>query len=81
MASPTVVPAGTYSTLTVASGGVAQLGGAVQVTNAVDVQSGGTLLTNCQALTGAGTFSLAAGATLGICDANGITATGATGAV
>ena len=40
----------------------------------------GTLLTNCQVLTGAGSFTLAAGATLGICDVNGIAASGATGA-
>ncbi|MGI4870115.1 MAG: hypothetical protein ACRYFX_02935 [Janthinobacterium lividum] len=80
-ASPTAVPAGAYSTLTVTSGAVAQLTGAVQVTTAIDVQSGGTLLTNCQALTGAGTFALAAGGTLGICDANGLSSTAGQGAV
>ena len=54
-------------------------GSTVVVTTAVQVS--GTLLTNCQPLTGAGSFTLAAGATLGICDAAGISASGSTGAV
>ena len=81
LANPTAVPAGSYSTLTVTGTGVARLTGAVQVATAVEVQSGGTLLTNCQPLTGAGSFTLAAGSTLGICDAAGISTTGSTGAV
>ena len=80
-ASPVSVPAGTYNNFTVTGTGVAQLAGAVVVNTAVVVQDGGLLLTNCQLLTGSGSFTLAAGATLGICDANGITASGATGAV
>ena len=81
LANPTVIPAGLYSTVTVTGTGVAQLTGAVQVATAVNVQSGGALLTNCQPLTGTGSFTLAAGAMLGICDAAGIASTGATGAV
>jgi len=53
----------------------------VSVSTGLTVSSGGSLDTNCQALTGAGTFTLSAGATLLICDANGISASGATGAV
>jgi uncharacterized protein (DUF2141 family) len=79
--SPVPVAAGTYRNITVTGTGYAQLGGAVTVTGTVRVQGG--LLTNCQPLTGgAGTsFVLAAGATLGICDEDGIAASGATGAV
>ncbi|MDO7875871.1 T9SS type A sorting domain-containing protein, partial [Hymenobacter sp. ASUV-10] len=80
-ASPTAIPAGTYNSITVVSPGYAQFTGAVVVNSSVTVQSGGSLMTNCQGLTGAGSFTLAAGATLGICDAAGITASGSTGAV
>ncbi|RZK61150.1 MAG: hypothetical protein EOO59_05765, partial [Hymenobacter sp.] len=75
------VPAGSYTNLTVASGGVATLSGATTIYGAVTVQNGGTLNTNCQALTGPGTFTLQTGGTLGICDAAGIAVTGSTGAV
>lgn len=79
LAAPVAVAAGTYGTITVTSTGVGLLNGAVVANNGVVVN--GTLLTNCQPLTGAGSFTLAAGATLGICDVNGITASGSTGAV
>ncbi|UOE33022.1 FG-GAP-like repeat-containing protein [Hymenobacter monticola] len=75
------IAAGLYNNLTISSTGVATLGGAVQVLGALAVQSGGQLLTACQPLTGAGSFTLEAGATLGICDAAGISSSGATGAV
>ncbi|GAA4038977.1 hypothetical protein GCM10022409_25800 [Hymenobacter glaciei] len=81
LASPTPIPAGTYNTITVTGTGVGQLVGATTLNTALVVQSGGALLTNCQPLTGAGTFTLAAGATLAICDPDGIAASGATGAV
>ena len=51
------------------------------VTGALTVQAGGTLLTNYQSLTGAGSYTLAAGATLGICDAAGLSSTPGAGAV
>jgi len=79
LASPVAVPAGTYGTITVTSTGVAQFTGAVAVNTAVVVS--GALLTNCQPLTGSADFTLAAGATLGICDPNGLYSTGASGAV
>jgi hypothetical protein len=81
VSTTTSVPAGSYTNLVVASGGVATLSGATTIYGAVTVQAGGTLLTNCQALTGTGDFTLAAGGTLGICDAAGIASSGATGAV
>ncbi|MET4074075.1 T9SS type A sorting domain-containing protein [Hymenobacter sp. UYCo722] len=81
ISTPQNVPQGVYNNITVTGTGVATLTGAVQINNALTVASGGVLNTNCLALTGPGTFSLAAGATLSICDAAGITASGATGAV
>ena len=75
------VAAGTYNSITVRKGGVATLGGNVVVNRTVTVQDGGTLNTSCQALTGAGSFTLAAGGTLGICDPAGIEASGNSGAV
>ena len=80
-ASPTAIAAGTYNNITVTGTGFAQLGGAVVANGAFTVQNGGGLDTNCQALTGPGSFTLAAGATLAICDAAGISGSGATGAV
>ena len=81
VSSPATIPAGLYNNITVTGTGVATLSGAATVNGTFVVQTGGTLLTNCQALTGAGSFTLAAGATLGICDVNGISASGGTGAV
>ncbi len=78
-AAPTSIPAGTYNSITVTSAGFGQLAGAVVVNTSLTVSGG--LNTNCQALTGAGSFTLAAGGTLGICNAAGIAASGATGAV
>ncbi|MBO2009762.1 FG-GAP-like repeat-containing protein [Hymenobacter negativus] len=75
------IPAGYYNNITVTGTGVGTLTGAVDVAGAFVVQANGSLNTNCQALTGAGSFTLAAGATLSICNAAGIAATGTTGAV
>ncbi len=81
LASPTAIPGGAYTSITITGTGVGQFSGPVSVSTGVDVQPGGLLLTNCQALTGAGSFALQAGATLGICDAAGISATALAGAV
>jgi len=80
-ANPTVVPAGTYSSLTVTSTGYGVLAGDVTVSGPVVVQSGGGLSDGCHLLTGTGAFTLATGGTLGICSPAGITASGATGSV
>nr|WP_246558962.1 T9SS type A sorting domain-containing protein [Hymenobacter piscis] len=77
--APVAILAGTYTNVTVTGTGVARLDGPVTVNGAFLVQ--GSLNTACQALTGPGSFTLAAGATLSICDAAGITVTGSTGAV
>ncbi len=75
------IAAGTYHDVTITGTGEATLSGDITVTGALVVQDGGVLNTACQAITGAGTFTLAAGATLSICSPQGITASGATGAV
>ena len=75
------VSGASYNSITVQSGGAGTLQGAVVVNSFVSVLNGGTLSTNCQSLTGAGTFTLAAGGTLLVCDPAGIAASGATGAV
>jgi len=75
------VPAGTYNSITVNSPGVATLGGNVTVNTSTTINSGATLNDGCNVLSGAGSFTLAAGGTLGICNANGIAASGATGAI
>jgi hypothetical protein len=77
---------GTYRNVTVtgpATGGAgtATLTGGLTVVGTLTVQDGGTLLTNCQPLVGSGNFMLAAGGTLGICDAAGIESTGNVGSV
>ena len=77
---------GTYHNVTVtgpATGGagVGTLSGPLTVLGTLTIDNGGTLLTACQPLAGAGSFVLAAGGTLGICDAAGISASGGSGAV
>ena len=77
--SPTAIAPGTYTDITVTSTGYAQIGGPTTVTGTLIV--GGTLDLGCQPLTGSGSFTLAAGATLVICDAAGLSSTPGTGAV
>ena len=81
VSTATTIPAGTYNNITVTGTGVGTLAGNVTVNGAFVVQSGGTLNDGCATISGAGSFTLAAGGTLGICAAAGITSSGATGAV
>lgn len=81
----TTVPAGSYQDITINSG-LATLGGNVTVYGALTVKSlngqpAGALKTNCVVVDGPGSFDLQAGATLRICDAAGISASGVTGAI
>jgi hypothetical protein len=75
------VTEGLYNSITVQSGGSATLAAATSVATSTTVQSGGTLNDGCQVLSGPGSFTLAAGGTLGICAAQGISSSGSTGAV
>jgi hypothetical protein len=75
------VISGDYNNVTITGTGVAALGGALSVIGTLTVQPGGVLNTNCQPLTGPGSFVLAAGAELRICHPAGLAANGATGAV
>ena len=83
----TGVDAGTYNNITIASGGVASFNGPIQVNGTLTVQAGGTLstqgvlATSCLPITGPGSFVLAAGGTLRICNPDGIAASGGTGAI
>ncbi|MDO7848988.1 FG-GAP-like repeat-containing protein [Hymenobacter sp. M29] len=72
---------GTYNNITVRNGATAQLGNNVTTIGAVTVENGGTFNDNCFVLTSNGSFVAAAGATLGICNAGGLAATGASGAI
>jgi hypothetical protein len=72
---------GRYRSITVQDGGTLTLLGPTTADSTVQVQSGGLFISNCQTLSGAGTFALQAGAELRICDPAGIAATGATGAI
>ena len=81
------VDAGTYNNITITGTGVASFNGPIQVNGTLTVQSGGVLdtrgvlATNCLPVTGPGSFVLAAGATLRVCNPDGIAATGTTGAI
>ncbi|WP_345120176.1 LamG-like jellyroll fold domain-containing protein [Hymenobacter antarcticus] len=79
--SPTPIPAGTYFSITVTGTGNAVLAGNVSVTSSFTVQPGGGLSDGCSIISGAGSFTLGAGSILGICNAAGITSSGATGSV
>ena len=72
---------GNYNNVTVMDGGIAVLDGALNAAGNYAVQSGGALRTECETVTGAGSFTLASGATIVICDPAGITSSGATGAI
>jgi hypothetical protein len=77
----TPIQPGTYNSITVNSPGVGTLGGNVTVTTSLTVNNGATLNDGCAIISGVGSFTLAAGGTLGICDPAGITGSGASGAV
>jgi hypothetical protein len=81
VSTPGQTISGTYNTVLIANGGTATVAGTLTVNTALTVQSGGTLLANCQSITGAGTFAVAAGGTLGVCDANGLATSGSSGAI
>ena len=77
---------GTYNNVTVTSAGIATLTGVLTVNGTLTVV--GVLSGNCQSVTtniktvnGPGSFVLQAGGRLDICDAAGITASGATGLI
>ena len=81
------VEAGTYNNVTITGTGAASFNGPVQVNGKLTVMKGGVLntrgvlATSCLPITGPGSFVLEAGATLGVCNSDGIAATGATGAI
>jgi hypothetical protein len=87
VSTATGVDAGTYNNITVTSTGVASFNGPVRVNGTLTVQFGGVLstqgvlATSCLPITGPGSFMLMPGATLRICNPDGIAATGATGAI
>ena len=73
---------GSYRNVTIVGpNGVATLSGGLAVSGTLAVQAGGSLIQNCQTITGPGNFELQAGGALAICDAAGIAPTGAVGAV
>ncbi|MDO7875502.1 FG-GAP-like repeat-containing protein [Hymenobacter sp. ASUV-10] len=81
MGSPVAIAAGNYRNVTITGTGAASLGSGVVAYGSFAVQAGAYLSTNCQVLTGIGSFTLAASSTLAICNAEGIGASGAIGAV
>ena len=77
----TLTASGPYNNITVENGGTLTFTGAISATGAVLVQTGSLLITNCQPLTGSGSFTLQTGAELRVCDPAGITSGGPTGAI
>jgi len=77
--SPVAIVPGDYRNITITGAAVLQT--EAVVFGDLMVQTGGYLGTNCGAVTGRGSFTLAAGATLAICDANGLRAIGNSGPV
>ena len=75
------IPGGTYDNITVTGTGVGTLSADVVVSGTFVVQSGGVLDDGCHIISGAGSFTLAAGAELRICDPQGLSATATTGSV
>ena len=79
--SPMPIPAGSYNSITVTGTGNGVLAGNVSVAASFTMQPGGGLSDGCSIISGTGTFMLGAGSILGICNAAGITSSGATGTV
>jgi acetyl esterase/lipase len=81
----TSVPAGAYQNITINSGQALLLGNVTVygtlVVKGLAGQPTGSLNTNCFVVDGPGNFDLQAGAGLRICDPDGISASGATGAI
>ena len=78
------IPAGAYHNITIQTAGRGQLRGDITVSGALLIEDGGTLYTStssCYRISGAGSFTLAAGGYLAICDAQGIALSGATGTI
>ena len=71
---------GTYNNIIIASGGAATISGPLTVNNSITVQNLGSLNTNCQTMSGAGSFTLAAGGTLSTCSSSITAASSLTGA-
>ena len=86
VSTATGVDAGTYNNVTITSTGIAAFNGPIRVNGTLTVQTGGTLstqgqlATSCLPITGPGSFVLQAGATLSVCNPDGIT-NGAAGAI
>ncbi len=75
------VPPGPWHNITVTGTGNGTLTGPETVTGAVVVQTGGVWNDGCFTLGGPGTFTLQTGAILNVCHPQGISLTGATGAI
>ena len=67
------IPPGAYHDVTVA-GGTASLSGDLTITGTLAVQAGTTFVDNCSVVAGSGSFVLAAGATLRLCNPFGLDA-------
>jgi hypothetical protein len=81
VSTTTGVPGGLYNSITVTATGNGTLSGDVTVNSNLTVQPGGRLADGCFRMLGGGSFTLAAGATLSVCDPAGIASSGASGAV
>ncbi|MBH8571321.1 IPT/TIG domain-containing protein [Microvirga sp. STS02] len=81
VSTTTSIAEGTYHDVTILGTGSAKLDGDVTVTGALLVQSGALLSDGCHRLLGSGSVTLAPGATLGLCDAQGLSNTAGTGTV
>jgi hypothetical protein len=77
--SPLTIDAG--STLQIGSNLYLFLGNSTSISGNLTIQSGGTLVCSGGVLSGTGAFSLSAGASLSVNDADGIAASGSTGQI
>ncbi|WP_201987590.1 alpha/beta hydrolase fold domain-containing protein [Hymenobacter rubidus] len=83
--TPTSIAGGSYQDITINSGEALLLGDVTVygtlVIKSLPGQTPGALKSNCFVVNGSGNFDLQAGATLRICDPDGISASGAAGAI
>ncbi|GAA4364435.1 hypothetical protein GCM10023185_33980 [Hymenobacter saemangeumensis] len=75
------IPGGTYNNVTITGTGILGLTGTLTVNGTLLIETGGQLSPNCNMVQGAGNFIQEANATLDICDQDGISANGNSGAI
>ncbi len=81
ISSDRTLGSGTYNNITISGTPKITLSGNINLNGSLNLPAGATLETGCHTISGSGTFNMAAGSKLSLCNTDGIATTGNTGAV